>query len=95
MERNKRIMQEFMNRASASPSVYRRDSTNPYNKSRSEMDKDLFAKHKKEDNFSPVRESNSIIASEDMINDLRAEQKMLSERNALLKELEEKNNKIN
>jgi hypothetical protein len=40
-------MQEFMNRASANPSIYKRDSMNPFNKSRSEMDKDLFAKQKK------------------------------------------------
>jgi hypothetical protein len=35
----------------------------------------------------PVKERSSLIASEDMLNDLKAEQKMQAERTALLKEL--------
>lgn len=35
--------------------------------------------------ISPVRISNSIIASEDMLSEIKAEQKMLAERAALLK----------
>lgn len=33
--------------------------------------------------------------SNDQLSDLKAEQKMMAERNMLIKELEEKNNKIN
>lgn len=82
MERNKRIMAEFLNRASGNYSYYKREST-AYRKSRTEFENELPPN--KERRLPAVRESSSLIASEDMLSDLKAEQQMAAERTALIK----------
>lgn len=63
-------MGDFINRASNSTSYYRQESTNnPLLKSRTELDKDIIPR---ETNLYPVRESSSLVASEDMLNDMKA-----------------------
>ena len=88
-------MGEFVSRASNSGSSYRRESTiNAYRRSRTEFENNLPPA--KDTKLRPVYEGNSeLVASEDQLSDIRAEQRMMAERNALIKELEEKNCRIN
>jgi hypothetical protein len=94
MERNKRIMGEFVNRASGSPSNLRDSSLNAYRRSRTEFGGNLPAAAGNKLKAVEERES-SYMMSDDQLSDIKVEQRMLAERTALLKQLEEKNNKIN
>lgn len=75
-----------MNRASTAPSVYKRESNHPYNKSRSELDQN-FVVRRHGSSIVDVHEYNEIFASEDNVAEMKVEQKMQAERNLLLKEL--------
>ncbi len=86
-------MGDFISRASSSTSYYRQESTNnPLLKSRTELDKEVIHR---ETNLYPVREASSLVASEDMVNDMKAQQQMMAEKTAMIKQLQAKNRQIN
>ena len=73
IDRNKRIMEEFVNRASSS--TIRRESTT-MRISRTQMDYDVKGGYSKEE-----RHSASVVESEDLMNEVLMHQKMQEEKN--------------
>lgn len=91
-ERNKRIMQDLINRASTSPSFLKSSQNRGGRVSRTEMERRASNSRSIEPQ---AQEGVSLVESDEITGEVIIQQRINAEKAALLREIEEKNNMIN